>query len=114
MTPGLYRHYKGNLYRVLFLAEWAGEAPPASDAVLPVGMREVYDEPVELTVGDSADTLLLEARWSGNTSVVNLDERVVIYVSLSGSGRVSARSEAEFEESISDGAPGLRFERIGD
>lgn len=120
VTPGLYRHYKDRLYRVLFVAEWAGRSLPSVDAVLPIGMREVYDAPVELTVGYPLDTKLFDARWSGNTCDVTLDERIVIYVALYGEGRVAARAEKEFEEEVdSGGAPELgmrspRFERIGE
>ena len=61
------------------------------------------------------DGLVLDnVRWSGNTPDVDDEhnKRVVIYVSLSGEGRVSARTEREFEESIGDGAPAaLRKDR---
>ena len=120
IKPGLYKHYKGNLYRVLFVAEWVEELGRrlelTCDAALVVGMREVYDEDVELTVGTcSLDTPLLLAKWSGNDNVVAKGEPVVIYVSLSGEGRVSARTVKEFEEKGRLGTMDLpRFERIGD
>lgn len=113
-TPGLYLHYKGNVYRVLFVAEWWSV------------LREVLqlDQPVYVTPNNYGVGLLtsatsgtfMTAKWSGNDGVARLEERVVIYVALYGDGRVAARTEREFEEYIGehDLNAVCRFERIGD
>jgi hypothetical protein len=76
ITPGLYKHYKGSHYRVLFIAKNSNNGP---------------DE----------------------------DENVVVYVSLSEPGRISVRSESQFEEKVVEAKfpplpPVKRFERVGD
>ena len=75
--PGLFQHYKGSFYRVLFIAK--------------------------------------DSNNSGN------DGNVVVYVSLSEPGRISVRSEAEFDEDVEYELEGStaplttkRFARIGD
>lgn len=121
VTPGLYRHYKGPLYRVLFVADWLSKTAPEPDEILQVFLiasriyvSDVRDKEDRVHFGEGL--VLDNVRWSGNTSRVNdeRNKRVVIYVSLSGEGRVSARTVKEFEESIGDGAPSVRFERIGE
>ena len=128
VTPGLYRHYKGPLYRVLFVADWLSKTAPESDEVLEVFLvanriyvSDVRDKEDREHFGDGL--ILDNVRWSGNTSRVNdeRNKRVVIYVSLSDDGRVSARTVREFEEMVdvpcADGGPSHRvprFERIGE
>lgn len=78
VTPGLYRHYKGAHYRVLFLAK-------------------------------------------NSTNGADEDRNEVVYVSLSEPGRISVRSEEEFESTVQprENPEGLvedrtlRFTRIG-
>ena len=113
-STGLYKHYKGNLYRVLFVAPWWSPG----ERVFP-GLH-VHVAPYDYDVGVRVlnRDAFLTAEWSGNEpSVLSLNAPIVIYVSLSGHGRVSARTLAEFEEQISYNAvtltPTLRFERIG-
>jgi hypothetical protein len=113
VTPGLYRHYKGPLYRVLFVAECRGIDKLEADEVLRVGDADgQYTEIVkeQLWHRELNFSHLLDARWSGNTTRVAAGP-VVIYVALYDTGRVAARPLDEFEEHI-DGVP--RFERIDD
>jgi hypothetical protein len=113
IKPGVFKHYKGNLYRVLFVAPWWSvlREPLQPDQFL-------YVAPNEYGVGlltSSTSNSFLMAKWSGNDGVVRLEEPVVIYVSLSDHGRVSARTVREFEEKGCLGTMDLpRFERIGD
>lgn len=118
ITSGLYRHYKGPLYRVLFIAEWARLPPAGPDAPCYV---QVVDNTlwvsIEKKVGPGPRVVV--AKWSGNDNEVVTDDHVVIYVSLSEHGRVSARTEKEFEEEVEIAVNGTgytlsRFDRIGD
>lgn len=109
IEPGLYKHYKGKLYRVLFVAPWWS----GQDQLKP-------NDPLDVVVRDDAvgvqflddNNVVFTARWSGN-DFARLDrgEPIVIYVALYDDGRVAARLLNEFEE-IVDGVP--RFERIGE
>lgn len=65
--------------------------------------------------------VVMRARWSTNTNDVLPGNAVVIYVSLYGEGRVSARTLVEFEEHVDApcaiGGPShrvARFKRIGE
>jgi hypothetical protein len=117
VEPGLYKHYKGNLYRVLFVVEWSGAlGEPSLEP----------DENVLVRADDNKglcacrrtdfweykldDVEFLEAKWSGNNGVV-FDLEQVVYVALYGEGRVSVRTAKEFAEDADAGGP--RFERIG-
>lgn len=121
VTPGLYRHYKGNDYRVLWILPWWGgyakvvTLRPDDLVHVCVSSDERLDE-IGVRSADMHNCAILTAKWSGGdeTKLTYLEGRIVIYVSLSTPGRISARTEKEFEETISDGAPGLRFTRIGD
>jgi len=108
VKPGLYRHYKGNSYRVLFVATWKG-ASPKENASCPV-----WTAPESVVNGQFVRALaprigllspnntegVLVAKWSGNDNEIKPDERIVIYVALYGDGRVSARTVKEFEEQV--------------
>ena len=122
IEPGLYRHYKGKLYRVLFVAPWwSGQDQLKADDVLDVVVR---DGDVGVQWLDGSNNTIFEARWSGNDFIrLDVDEPIVIYVALYDEGRVAARPLKEFEERVSApcfaNVPGethdvRRFERIGD
>jgi hypothetical protein len=113
VSPGVYRHYKENLYRVLFVVTWADyERPDLDDDVCIYidgnGLGAVcgHRKPARC---------VLTVKWSGNPcapgeeACVSAGDAVVIYVSLSASGRVSARTEIEFEQMVEGVA---RFARI--
>lgn len=114
---GLYKHYKGAFYRVLFTAEWiAGSRPETNDQLAIVMVDStwlgVHKDYAPLS-GMCFD--LLKARWSGNTNAIAPGELVVIYVSLSTPGRISARALTEFSENVSvDGRMLPRFERVAE
>ena len=121
VRAGLYRHYKGNAYRVLFVAKWVwdGRSPTADAELLVIARPEPC---VQLKSGSSGlyGKPLFTARWSSNTNDVGEGLPIVIYVALYGDGRVAARRLDEFEERVD--APSCadtdrrapRFERIGD
>jgi hypothetical protein len=118
ITPGLYRHYKGKSYRVLFVAPWWSGL---DDTLQPDQLIHVTSN--EYAAGEGLDGVglvtsatelsFLTVKWSGNNGTVRLEECVVIYVALYAAGRVAARTVAEFEEGIKE-TGGRRFERIGD
>lgn len=116
-SPGLYRHYKGNIYRVLFEATWA-DSPPATDAIVTVGANYMGHIVACVPERSAFEGLILEARWSGNTTDVVHTEPLVVYVALYGIGRVSVRPEKEFDEGVPKlyGGPGTqpRFVRVCD
>ena len=114
---GLFKHFKGAFYRALFTVEWIAGSRPAPDDELSVVMVDSVwlgihkDYPA--TSGMYFD--LLKARWSGNSDAVVPVEHVVVYISLSVPGRVSARTKAEFTEKVVvDNRLVSRFERIAD
>ena len=116
VTAGLFRHYKGNAYRVLFVARWvAFGKQPTPDAELLIVARP--GPAVQLVSSGLYGEPLFKARWSGNTNEAHEGDAIVIYVALYGEGRVAARHLDEFEEVIDTGVAGIRrarFERIGD
>jgi len=107
VSPGLYKHYKGNLYRVLFLAGYSesDSAPLKPDDGLVVWhsissgevlVSKRVDWMVKTNVG------FLNIKWSGNEGVSPAKgESIIVYVGLYGEGRVSARTEKEFAEMVS-------------
>lgn len=113
IKPGVYQHYKGPLYRVLFIAEWGVRDMPEPDIVLATYAEANSDESVSLRVrprqngnpGFYGGAGLFDARWSGNSTTIYIGEAVVIYVSLSERGRVSARTVKEFEEYVGVPSP---------
>ena len=118
ITPGLYRHYKGPVYRVLFVAKWNGpEVPLPPDTEIGVyflGGRAAW-------ANEGTSGSLLTVKWSENGGRALFQDPIVIYVSLSAEGRMSARTMREFEESVdapcADGGSSHRvprFERIGE
>lgn len=133
IEPGIYRHYKNNLYRVLFVATWADyERPQPDDDVL------VYLDGTRVSAvcgHRKPPHVLMTVKWSGNPchphdeTAVDAGDGVVIYVSLSEKGRLSARTEEEFAERLPSSTvitemngwtceagvvhPPLRFTRIG-
>ncbi|HEV3059646.1 MAG TPA: hypothetical protein VGY48_15455 [Vicinamibacterales bacterium] len=125
VEPGVFEHYKGNRYRVLFTAMWADyERPQPDDDVL------IYVESTRAREGSSAALaavcggrhptgIIMTVKWSGNLvpphgeTAVSAGDVVVIYVSLSEKGRLSARTEVEFEEKLSGGFSGVeRFRKV--
>src|SRR5690349_17770408 len=119
VEPGVYRHYKGGLYRVLFRAPfWGHRAVIAPDRLLSVCVSMDI-----VGVRLSSGTEFMTAKWSGNDGdgAVAMDELLVVYVSLAEHGRVSVRTAKQFVEqvgcSMREAAPGfttvVRFERIG-
>lgn len=101
IKPGVYQHYKGPLYRVLFLAEWMGDGVPKADATMLVEIMDgswVGICSTRRTYTSGSRFSILTAKWSGNTNDVADGDPIVIYVSLSESGRVSARTVKEFEQ----------------
>jgi hypothetical protein len=114
VTPGLYRHYKGPLYRVLFVAEWVRCETLVPDKLCHVS---IVDGWLGVICMPNFGTELMTALWSGNdTHAAQPEEHVVIYVALYDTGRVAARPLDEFEERVDvmGGGSVLRFERIGD
>lgn len=115
IEPGLYRHYKSTdaapkLYRVLFVAPWWSVH---RETLLPdQPLHVVHNEYSNGLLTSVTSTAFMTALWSGNSSTVRLDERVVIYVALYGEGRVAARTEKEFAEHVAPHE--RRFERIAD
>jgi hypothetical protein len=127
IESGLFRHYKGNLYRVLFIAPWwSGQDQLKADDRLDV---VAYDDSVGVRWHDTSNSTIFEARWSGNDFIrLDVDDPIVIYVALYDDGRVAARPLKEFEESVDVPCPAPqahntpfagvdrvpRFERIGE
>lgn len=117
VKPGVYKHYKGNSYRVLFTAEWFTRDMPDEDALVAVYAEANSDQSVSLRVrlrekdnpGFYGGAGLFDARWSSNSTTVYLGTLVVIYIALYGDGRVSARTVEEFEEQVQQ--PGDTFKR---
>ena len=120
----MYRHYKGNDYRVLFTVTWADyERPQADDDVL------IFIDGTFGRVGFSAvcghrqrqpQNTFMKVKWSGNpceptdANCVSAGDAVVIYVSLSNPGRLSARTEIEFKEKLPGDLKIERFKRRSD
>lgn len=112
VEPGLYQHYKGRLYRVLFVAPFWGHG---TYGLLPDDLLFVCSGVDNIGVRLASDTAFMTAKWSGNGSELTSDGPVVIYVALYDEGRVAARPLKEFVENV-DAAPGVReqrFKRIG-
>jgi len=118
VEPGVYKHYKGQQYRVLFMATWADyERPQPDDDVI------VYVDGKLSAVCAHRKPLnvLMTVKWSGNPcdsnaeAAVDAGDTVVIYVGLYGEGRLSARTETEFTERVAkpDSEMTVRFRRIG-
>jgi hypothetical protein len=114
ISPGLYKHYKGNLYRVLLVACWSSQEAPKPDGVVSVWVSQ---DSCEVLVSKSAGWLdgVFDARWSGNDADVSSNEGVVVYVGIYGEGRVSARTEKEFDQVVlvPGGSDVRRFTRVG-
>ena len=123
IAPGLYRHYKGNYYRVLFAPVIFTEGEHADVDGVEVAPLAPNDEVVVYVSDDhflcacpasvfpvGKFLRLALAKWSGNGAHLAGD-RVVIYVGLYGDGRVSARDLSEFEGAV-DGSNKLRFARV--
>jgi hypothetical protein len=115
VTPGLYEHYKGPRYRVLFVAPWVWDGrSPVADALLLVIARPAPAVQIQAGGGLYGELLFI-AKWSTNTNDVSEGLPIVIYVSLSEQGRVSARTVKEFEERVpTEATRPPRFQRIGD
>ncbi len=125
IQPGVYRHYKGPLYRVLFTATWAHSIEwivPDQELLTFVKGQTIFVQrlPETRPGGFFGGTPLFTVKWSGNDGHLRTAERLVTYVSLSEQGRVSARTVGEFEEMVDNKAGTLsvvcqvpRFERIG-
>jgi hypothetical protein len=118
-VTGLYKHWTGNHYRVLFEAEWLDGSDPQPDQLLGVHAMVLhsFSEPV-FRVWPYPHTARhkhsLLARWSGNTPCT-WNEPCVVYIALYGDGRVSVRSVKEFTEIVNiDGKSVPRFVRVGD
>jgi hypothetical protein len=115
VEPGVYRHYKDNLYRVLFTATWADyERPEPDDDVL------IYWDGAKLGAACNhrkPSWPIMTVRWSGNPceppdeACVSAGDAVVIYVGLYGMGRLSARTEIEFTQKLDLGIE--RFRPVG-
>jgi len=113
VEPAIYRHYRDNLYRVLFTVTWADyERPEPDDDVC------IYIDGDKLGAvcgHRKPPRCILTVKWSGNPcapheeTCVSAGDTVVIYVSLSPSGRVSARTEIEFEQVLPGGLEGGAF-----
>lgn len=107
VKPGVYKHYKGNSYRVLFVAPWwsAQDQLKADDQLSVVAYNSRIGIKWHTNVAPVLDVL-----WSGNDFTrLDLDDQIVIYVALYGDGRVSARTVEEFEEQVQQ--PGDTFKR---
>lgn len=127
VKPGLYRHYKGNSYRVLFVAIWSDnefETPaPDSDVYVYPGSDVGHFKRSKISMfaatrSAEQEFAIIVAKWSGNPDgpVNKYDQPIVIYVALYGDGRVSARTVEEFEEQVQqplDTFTRPRFEWIG-
>jgi hypothetical protein len=118
VSPGVYEHYKNqNRYRVLFIATWADyERPQPDDDVL------IYFDGSRLSAVSGhrrPSNVLMTVKWSGNPcdpnseAAVDAGDGVVIYVSLSEHGRLSARTEMEFMDKLPGDLHVERFRRIG-
>ncbi len=123
IEPGLFRHYKGNDYRVLFTAAWADYERPQPDDDVILYVDSLYGR---RTIGFSAvcghrkpPQAFMKVKWSGNPceptdeNCVSAGDTIIIYVSLSSPGRLSARTEVEFEDKLSGDLKVERFQRIG-
>jgi len=122
VEPGLFRHYKGNFYRVLFLARHdAGRVLEPDEEVLVFAVQEeglLYFSPAKeleaqaKTVGGAVcDLEILRAKNSTDGKPAP-GSTYVVYVSLypSSGGRVSVRELSEFEGFNDAGA--RRFEHV--
>lgn len=123
-TPGLYRHFKGQHYRVLCVAEWTRE-PPVPNGVVSVCLVDgtwlaAVNADSAWAKGKNSLFHFFAARWAGNDNCPLSAELVVVYIALYDEGHLWVRTEREFKETVDvGGAPelgmqGPRFERIGD
>lgn len=123
VAPGLYKHWKGNLYRVLFLVRYAGHDIGNDDDVV-VYVDDSYVDPIEgihLLCCPKADVdhtrvlPIVAAKNSTDARAVKDDDILVVYVALYGNGRVAVREAGEFVMlAKSETLKVPRFERIGD
>jgi len=120
VEPGLFRHYKGNFYRVLFLARHdAGRVLEPDEEVLVFAVQEeglLYFSPAKeleaqaKTVGGAVcDLEILRAKNSTDGKPAP-GSTYVVYVCLYGDGRISVRELSEFESFAVSGEP--RFKRV--
>jgi len=117
VKPGLYRHWKGNLYRVLFLARYSHSRSlnPDEEALI-YGASYLGGTPSEplyclpsLGFRYEHATPFLTVRNSTN-GLTPKDSTLVVYVALYGDGRVSVR---EINEFAGEAQPGVRrFTRV--
>lgn len=116
VDPGLYRHYKGNLYRVLFLVKYDDLNVLGPDEDVAIVAYSNYDStPAHLAAwrGKGADigksaTVVLVAKNSTDGPTPD-GSTLVTYVALYGDGRVSVREIGEFTADVM-GVP--RFARV--
>lgn len=114
VEPGLYKHYKNNYYRFLFLATYESQQPLGSNeevvvyAVQEEGLLYCCPSKERTT---QFDLEILKARNSTDGPTVS-KAIMVVYVSLypSSGGRVSVRELSEFEGFNDAGA--RRFEHV--
>src|SRR5580698_3645818 len=115
VVPGLYKHHKGNYYRVLFLVKYDGQRPLKSNEEVVIFVDQ---EAGLLRCVPSSDVkfpydLEISRARNSTDSVPSMKyPTYVVYVSLypSSGGRVSVRELTEFEGMNDVGAP--RFELI--
>lgn len=113
---GLYRHYKGNFYRVLFTARYMGKGDLVPDEVVEffisldeaVGVTDAVGLVIDRPTAIRRNAFLARNSTDGPTPTGCM---LVIYVCLYGNGRVSVREAGEFAADV-DGAP--RFQLHGD
>ena len=112
VKPGVYRHWKGNRYRVLFMACYTGSRSlnPDEEALIygasylgGTPSKPLYCLPSRGFPHNHA-TAFLAVRNSTDGQTPK-DSTLVVYVALYGDGRVSVR---EIEEFAGEARPGIR------
>lgn len=107
MTPvvpaGLYRHYKGGMYRVLFTARSVFSRPlqPNEEAVVYVDNSRVILVGLKSDVEVRGGVLFLAK--NSTDGELRLHTNMVVYVALYGDGRISVRDAEEFCAEVSKG-----------
>lgn len=117
VEPGLYRHWKGNLYRFLFLAQFAGDGlEPDADVMIIVnpedddvgrgGIHLVACRQGEVDHGWVIEVLAAKSSTDGPTKDGDV---LVAYVALYGDGRVSVREISEWGAEVRPGVPRFKL-----
>lgn len=118
--PGLYQHFKGPRYRVLFSLTWVDYERPENGDAISIYADASSSNGLSAVCGHrKPPRTILTATWAGGGGAPECDasvsagDEIVVYANLDG---VFARTTIEFEQQIraTDGALiATRFQRVG-